>query len=122
VRLCVVNRTVERAERMSAEIADWLGLEHPLVAPLDESSGELIREHGTLIVQTTSVGMEPNVSEDPLSFYEFRGHEIAYDLVYRPENTRFLTRARAAGCVTIPGTAMFEEQALAQAAHFEHLL
>ncbi|MFO7780075.1 MAG: 3-dehydroquinate dehydratase, partial [Spirochaetia bacterium] len=74
------------------------------------------------IVQTTSVGMEPEVTADPLAFYEFRGHEIAYDLIYAPEQTRFLTRAAAAGCLTIPGTSMFEEQALAQAAHFEHIL
>jgi 3-dehydroquinate dehydratase/shikimate dehydrogenase len=62
------------------------------------------------------------VSADPIWFYEFRGHEIAYDLIYAPEVTRFLARARAAGCVTVPGASMFEEQALAQAAHFEHLL
>lgn len=122
VKLCVVNRTVERAERMGAAIADALGVDHPVAAPLDAASAPLITEHGTLIVQTTSVGMEPEVSADPLPFYEFRGHEIAYDLIYAPEQTRFLTRAAAAGCVTVPGSAMFEEQALAQAAHFEHII
>jgi 3-dehydroquinate dehydratase/shikimate dehydrogenase len=122
VKLCIVNRTVERAERMGASIADALGAEHPVAAPLHADSGALIVEHGTLIVQTTSVGMEPEVSADPVPFYEFRGHEIAYDLIYAPAQTRFLTRASTAGCVTIPGTAMFEEQALAQAAHFEHIL
>lgn len=122
VRICIVNRTPERAERMGAEIADALGAERPTVAPLDASSVPLIEENAALIVQTTSVGMEPNVSEDPLSFYEFRGHEIAYDLVYAPEQTRFLTRAAAAGCLTVSGRRMFEEQALAQASYFEHIV
>lgn len=122
VRICIVNRTPARAERMGAEIADALGTERPTVAPLDASSVPLIEENATLIVQTTSVGMEPNISEDPLSFYEFRGHEIAYDLVYAPEQTRFLNRAAAAGCLTISGRRMFEEQALAQASYFEHIV
>jgi 3-dehydroquinate dehydratase/shikimate dehydrogenase len=122
VRLCIVNRTPERADRMGAEIADAVGSEQPVVAELGPDAGSLIEEHGSLIVQTTSVGMEPEVTADPLAFYEFRGHEIAYDLIYAPEQTRFLTRAAAAGCLTIPGTSMFEEQGLAQAAHFEHIL
>jgi 3-dehydroquinate dehydratase / shikimate dehydrogenase len=122
VRLCIVNRTPERAERMGAEIADAVGGEQPVVAALGPDAASFIEEHGTLIVQTTSVGMEPEVTADPLAFYEFRGHEIAYDLIYAPEQTRFLTRAAGAGCLTIPGTSMFEEQALAQAAHFEHIL
>jgi 3-dehydroquinate dehydratase/shikimate dehydrogenase len=107
---------------MGREIADALGVDPPVVAPLGSESASLIEEHGTLIVQTTSVGMEPEVSADPLAFFEFRGHEIAYDLIYAPEQTRFLTRAAAAGCLTIPGTQMFEEQAIAQAAHFEHIV
>jgi 3-dehydroquinate dehydratase/shikimate dehydrogenase len=122
VQLLIVNRTVERAERLGTEIASAVGAEAPTIAPLTPDSLELIVKHGTLLVQTTSVGMEPEVSADPLPFYEFRGHEIAYDLVYRPEKTRFLSRAESAGCLTIPGTRMFEEQALAQAAYFEHLL
>jgi len=122
VRLCIVNRTLERAERMGGEIANAVGGEQPVVAALGPDAASLIEEHGTLIVQTTSVGMEPQVTADPLAFYEFRGHEIAYDLIYAPEHTRFLTRAASAGCLTIPGTSMFEEQALAQAAHFEHIL
>ncbi|MFO8063916.1 MAG: type I 3-dehydroquinate dehydratase [Spirochaetota bacterium] len=122
VRLCIVNRTVERAERMGAEIAGALGVERPLAAALDSRSRETIEEYGSLIVQTTSVGMEPNVDEDPLPFYEFRGHEIACDIIYAPETTRFLQRAQAAGCVTISGTQMFEEQGLAQAAYFEHIV
>ncbi|MFP4374556.1 MAG: type I 3-dehydroquinate dehydratase [Spirochaetaceae bacterium] len=122
VRLCIVNRTPERAERMGAEIADAVGAAQPVVAELGPEAASLIEEHGSLIVQTTSVGMEPEVSADPLAFYEFRGHEIAYELIYAPEQTRFLARAAAAGCLTIPGSRMFEEQALAQAAHFEHII
>ncbi|MFW5797227.1 MAG: type I 3-dehydroquinate dehydratase [Spirochaetota bacterium] len=122
VRLCVVNRTRARADRMVTEIADALGVAKPAVAELDPAAAGLIEEHGTLIVQTTPLGMSPREDVDPLPFYEFRGHEIAYDLIYAPERTRFLARADEAGCLTISGTRMFEEQALAQAALFEHIL
>ena len=64
-----------------------------------------------MIVQTTSVGMEPDLDKDPITRYKFKGHEIVYDLIYNPPLTKILERAIEKGCKVING----EEMLLAQA-------
>jgi 3-dehydroquinate dehydratase/shikimate dehydrogenase len=107
IRPLVLNRSPERAAALAREF----GCTH---AGLDARAPELLRAHSGLIVQTSSVGMEPDDAGDPLPEYVFRGHEIVYDLVYKPPRTRFLARAEAAGCTVIPGYRMLRAQAEAQ--------
>jgi len=64
-----------------------------------------------LIIQTTNVGMEPDVEADPLTFYTFTGKEKIFELIYRPEKTALLKRAEEAGCQTCNGYKMLEYQA-----------
>jgi 3-dehydroquinate dehydratase/shikimate dehydrogenase len=62
-----------------------------------------------LLVNTTPVGMYPNVDE---TIFEgpFDGR-VVYDLVYNPLETRLLRDAAAAGCETIGGLDMLVAQA-----------
>lgn len=112
--LHIFNRTVARAagilEEMElppsrayslADLESWQG------APFD------------LVVQTTSVGMQ---EDDPVPGYSFRGTETVYDIIYTPPETPLLARARAAGCRTINGQAMFERQAELQYSLFTGLI
>ena len=74
-------------------------------------------------MQTTTVGM--NSDADPVPSYRFTGKEIAYELIYEPRQTTFLSRAKAAGCPTIDGTQMLMEQGKLQfeafsGYHFPH--
>jgi len=62
-----------------------------------------------LLVNTTPVGMFPNVEETPFEG-TFDGR-IVYDLVYNPMDTRLLQEAAAAGCETIGGLDMLVAQA-----------
>lgn len=119
----ILNRTVERAERlrddMAARIPEGVAVE---VGPLDMSSAPRMAQWGDVIVQTTSMGMEPAVEQDPIDFYRFSGSEIVYDIVYTPEETAMLRRAAAAGCRTVSGRLMFERQADAQYRRFRDRL
>jgi 3-dehydroquinate dehydratase/shikimate dehydrogenase len=63
-------------------------------------------------VQATSVGMKGE--SDPIGFYEFRGSETVFDLIYHPSKTMLLKRAEAAGCRTINGYKMLCYQAAGQ--------
>jgi 3-dehydroquinate dehydratase/shikimate dehydrogenase len=103
----VLNRSPERARELGRDFSVSWG-------PLDEEGAELMRDHAELVVQATSVGMEPSVEADPLPRYRFTGRETVYDLVYRPPVSAFLARARAAGCRTIGGGSMLLAQGLAQ--------
>ena len=62
-----------------------------------------------LLVNTTPVGMYPNVEETPFEG-AFDGR-VVYDLVYNPMKTRLLREAAQAGCETIGGLDMLVAQA-----------
>jgi 3-dehydroquinate dehydratase/shikimate dehydrogenase len=106
-RMLVLNRTRERARRLAVEF----GTRH---GGLDEEGMSMMREFSDLIVQATSVGLAAAAAADPLSDYRFSGREIVYDLVYESGGTRFLGRAREAGCRTIGGARMLLAQAFEQ--------
>ena len=77
-------------------------------AELDEF---LIREH-TLIINTTPLGMSPNLNSAPDIPYEFltESHYL-YDLVYNPEKTLFLTQGELKKARTCNGLKMLYLQA-----------
>ena len=84
-----------------------------VVGATDTTGAQRATGYSDLIVQATSLGMAPS-SVDAFPAYRFVGHEIVYDLVYTPPQTPFIRRARAAGCTTIAGDRMFNEQAARQ--------
>lgn len=65
-----------------------------------------------LIINTTPIGMSSGTAASASPFTEFRGHGMAYDLIYQA--TPFLHRARAAGWDILNGRDMFVAQAAAQ--------
>ena len=67
-----------------------------------------------LIINTTPMGMWPNVDASPWpGDVSFPSGALVYDLVYRPERTRFLQQAEAAGCATQGGLEMLVMQGVA---------
>ena len=71
----------------------------------------LILEH-TLIINTTPVGMFPDVERFPDIPYEFinKSH-LLYDLIYNPLKTRFLEKGEIYGAIIKNGYEMLELQA-----------
>jgi shikimate dehydrogenase len=66
-----------------------------------------------LIVNTTPVGMYPNVDESiefPFSFLTLE--HLVVDLIYNPEETVFLKNAKANHAMILNGASMLKEQAL----------
>lgn len=79
----------------------------------EELTPEIIQEH-KLIINTTPVGMFPNVDEAPAIDFEAIGteHRI-FDLVYNPAQTELLRRAKERGAQTMGGMLMLQTQAIA---------
>ncbi|MDY7026993.1 MAG: shikimate dehydrogenase [Spirochaetota bacterium] len=103
IGVTIVNRTVEKARELADEMgAGWAR---------PEAAGNAVGTPFDLVVQTTSVGMEPDIEGDPLPLLKFSGSEIVYDIIYAPEKTRFLTRAEESGCRVIGGRRMLHAQA-----------
>ncbi len=67
----------------------------------------------SIIINTTSLGMSPNVANSPLPASAFRADMTAIDLVYNPYETRFLREAKQAGAKTVPGLPMLIYQGVA---------
>ena len=109
-RVLIINRTQERAEQLKSVIhaindaVDVILCDEEALA---ERSPEL-----TCIVNTTSVGMAPNVKASPLSKSVFHEGCVAFDLVYNPKQTKFLADAEKQGAKTVNGLQMLVAQAV----------
>lgn len=112
-RLVLVNRTVEKAQNLAAELRDLMldpdKLEGPagrLVAiPWEERAMERELEHIDLIINATSVGMkrtDPQVVPPAL----IEPHHMIYDMVYSPPRTRLMADAEEAGAKAANGLSM----------------
>lgn len=110
-KVCIFNRTMEHAQ----ELADKYGFNY---CQLEPNCVETLDEYSTLIIQTTNVGMNSNgvstTETDPIFFYNFRGNELLFDLVYTPAITPVMKRASLAGCRNCNGYKMLEYQAYLQ--------
>lgn len=79
----------------------------------EELTPEIIGEH-KLIINTTPVGMFPNVGEVPAIDFDAIGSEHrVFDLVYNPAETELLRRAKERGAQTMGGMLMLQTQAIA---------
>lgn len=77
----------------------------------DEVDAAAFKEY-QIIINTTPLGTFPNVTDLPkLDYSLFTSKHIAFDLVYNPEETAFLKKARKAGAVTKNGHEMLIFQA-----------
>lgn len=65
-----------------------------------------------IIINCTPVGTSPNIKDFPPIPYEFfTGKHIAFDLIYNPEETQFLKKAKKKGAATKNGYEMLVFQA-----------
>ena len=58
--------------------------------------------------------MSPNINETPFFARDFKDGMVVFDSVYNPLETRLLREAKEAGCMVIPGSELFINQAARQ--------
>lgn len=99
---------------------EQIGIEFQLVSrnPSKENQSEYssitrkLLEDYTIIINTTPVGMFPDVSKAPEIPYHFLGERhLLYDLIYNPEETLFLKKGKQQGAATKNGAEMLVFQA-----------
>ncbi|HIS29292.1 MAG TPA: shikimate dehydrogenase [Candidatus Avamphibacillus intestinigallinarum] len=103
----LANRTVSTAKEI-ATLND--GKVHTRIKTLEEAEAT-IGEYD-VIIQTTSVGMEPNVQASIISLKHLKEKTIVSDIVYKPLDTKFLTEAKTYNGRIHYGHAMLLYQAL----------
>lgn len=96
-----------------------LGIEWKMVSRTPNASmlgyGDLTREvieQHKIIVNTTPLGMYPNVDECPqIPYYYLTPEHLCYDLLYNPDTTMFMRKAAEAGAEVKNGLEMLLLQA-----------
>ncbi|MFP4060235.1 MAG: shikimate dehydrogenase family protein [Bacteroidales bacterium] len=77
----------------------------------EEINEEIIREY-TIIINTTPLGMHPDIySFPPLPYKHMNANHLAFDLVYNPTVTTFMKKASEQGATIVNGLKMLELQA-----------
>ncbi len=106
----VYNRTKEKAEQIAREFDGRTG--KVVAARLEKLCDSCCH----VFINTTPVGMHPNVEESPLGerLPEFTPDTLVFDAIYNPSKTKLLRQAEAAGARTVGGAEMFIRQAVKQ--------
>jgi len=108
------------ASKAVAFVLESMGMDVSCVSrsPIGEkqiSYEQLSREmiaHTQVIVNTSPVGMYPNIADCPRIPYEFLTPDhVLFDLIYNPSETRFLTRGKQQGAHIMNGLQMLHLQA-----------
>ena len=109
----IFNRTLERSERLAQEFGS-LGKETRVLAEslFDDALRKNIRE-ADVIINATSVGMEPFRDASPLEEVEIGKKQTVVDLIYAPLETKLIKTARDAGATVISGFEMLLQQGAA---------
>ncbi len=107
----VFNRTAERAAFLVDDLADIFPDSRLRFEALSKETLLALGDQVDLVVNTTSVGMYPQVDTCPWpDEVPVPAHAVYYDLVYNPLETTFLSRARAVGAAGIDGLGMLVHQ------------
>ncbi|MCA0986120.1 shikimate dehydrogenase [Guptibacillus algicola] len=103
--MTIANRTVEKAEKLSDVCRPY--------AEVDAISLELANlslEAYDIIINTTSIGMSPDINNVPIPVQDVKEGVVMSDLIYNPLETLWLTEGREKGAITANGLSMFVEQ------------
>jgi len=108
--LTLVARRPLKAEEVAAMVTEHTGRPVAVVDLNSDAARETVRA-SDIVVDSTSVGMHPNVDVPPVVPGEWlRPGQLVCDLTYNPRETCLLKAARAAGADTLDGTGMLVHQ------------
>lgn len=106
-RLIIVNRHLERAQQLAAELQQ--SYNGPIFSLSDSSF--LIPHRSSIIINATSLGMHEDSSPLPVEvLVRFDPDTFVYDMIYNPIQTRLLTQAHALNLRTANGLSMLLHQ------------
>jgi len=107
-QISIINRTLSRAEELLSSLQKHTNT--PIQIIKENQRSQTIKD-SDLIINTTSLGLTPNIKDSPLTdFSSISAHHICYDIIYTPSQTRFLREASKKGAKTFNGFGMLAYQ------------
>lgn len=120
--ITIMNRTLEKAEQICSNVKDYADRNGQALCELNTLTLDAYAQilPGSVVFQTTSVGMHPNVNSTPLPVDEpsihseqfFEQVECLIDIIYNPKETLLLQLAKSKGVKTVNGLGMLFFQAV----------
>ncbi len=110
-KINIINRTEERTEAIKDYFIDKMRFENIKTFELMAKENLPQFQESKLIINTTSIGMAPNIEDTPTEIKEsFNSSQIVFDLIYNPIKTKFIEIAESQGATVINGLKMFVVQ------------
>jgi shikimate dehydrogenase len=103
--LVILNRTWDKAKVCADRISEIFRSEATALELNRENLATALSQTD-ILVNTTSVGMDPNVNETPVTANLLKPGLIVFDIVYNPIETRLQREAEVAGATVISGLEM----------------
>jgi shikimate dehydrogenase len=100
--ILLANRTEEKAREIAFSFSPELRISAIPWSSLREACG-----NADVVINTTSVGMSPNIDAVPIDATWLKTGSVASDLIYNPLTTAFLQQAEHHGCRIHSGLGMF---------------
>lgn len=114
-QITIFNRTFSRAEGLAKQVREATEALAAAV-PWEEiqNSGTSVIREASIIVQTTNLGMQPDEAGcPPVPEGAFHKDQLVVDLIYNPQETRFLKTAASGGATVQNGLKMLLHQGAA---------
>ncbi|MBT4485412.1 MAG: shikimate dehydrogenase [Candidatus Latescibacteria bacterium] len=106
----VINRTLSKAEKLAEELSAVTGSHISAMPAIEETFSGMLSD-AELLINTTSVGMYPQVEHSPVPYPEvFHEGQVVCDIIYNPSETRLLRDAASHGAKVVGGLAMLAYQ------------
>ena len=101
IKIDIANRTIEKVKN---------SIDAKCVEAITLFEAENRITDYDIVIQTTPIGMWPNIQEIPLNFEKIKPNAIFSDVIYNPSKTAFLEKAERLGGQIQNGLSMLIEQ------------
>ncbi len=108
-KIVIANRTEKKAVNLAKEIKKNFSIK----VKGKSNSNSVLKEESKkadILINTTPVGMYPNVEKSPIPMEFLHEDLIVYDVVYNPLETKLIKDATKKGCKTLGGLEMLVNQ------------
>ncbi len=107
--LTILNRSLASAEEIARRVFQTFRVQIKVGELVTEES-KLALDAAELLVNTTSLGMAPHLTETPVAASLLKKELVIFDIIYNPLRTRFLIEAGEKGIRVINGLEMLVRQ------------
>lgn len=104
-KIFICNRTYEKAVNLSTEINKHTR-NCSIAIPMVYEEIEKAVKMSDVLINSTSIGMYPNIDISPLDKSLLKKNLIVCDIVYNPRKTKLIRDAEETGCKTVIGLFM----------------